>query len=106
VAQLKEDLFGFQKENIFTSLLTGFSSYAATYAEDRGILKELLEDRLDEYNNDYPDNSMELCFFEDTIKQICKIERQLLLAPTNAMLIGGQGSGIKSMVRLASYMLR
>jgi dynein heavy chain len=61
-------------------------------SENRKVLTETLQNKLEDYNFD-SQNKMDLVFFEDAVKYITKITRILMQPRGNAMLLGVAGCG-------------
>ena len=70
---------------------------------DMGALKDLLTEKLEDYNLEPGTSAMDLVLFRDAMHHLCRIHRVLCLPRGNALLVGVGGSGRKSMARLASY---
>ncbi len=67
------------------------------------MLKNVLNDKLDEYNESNAE--MNLVLFEQAIEHITRIARIIDLPAGNALLVGVGGSGKQSLSRLASFLL-
>eukprot|EP00753_Platysulcus_tardus_P011845 PLAT3317.25.p1 GENE.PLAT3317.25~~PLAT3317.25.p1 ORF type:complete len:2725 (+),score=1732.12 PLAT3317.25:536-8176(+) len=70
---------------------------------DRAKLKQLLEERLEDYNMEPGLVAMDLVLFKDAIGHVLRIHRVLRSPRGNAMLVGVGGSGRQSLTRLAAY---
>ncbi|GMH50243.1 hypothetical protein TrRE_jg3287 [Triparma retinervis] len=67
------------------------------------VLKNFLEEKLEDYNMEPKLLAMNLVLFDDAIKHICRIHRMLKQGRGNMMLVGVGGSGRQSLTRLASF---
>ncbi|CAG9462750.1 unnamed protein product [Pedinophyceae sp. YPF-701] len=65
-------------------------------------LKEVLEERLKEYND--ANAVMDLVLFQQAMEHVARIARIINLPRGNAMLVGVGGSGRQSLARLASFL--
>ncbi|XP_039313454.1 dynein heavy chain 1, axonemal [Solenopsis invicta] len=65
-------------------------------------MRSVLLDALDSYN-DLTTSPMQLILFEDAISHICRITRILRQPGGNALLLGINGSGRRSLTKLSSY---
>lgn len=88
-------IFGdFMKENGVYEDITDFKQ-----------LKNLMEERLEDYNMEPGVISMDLVLFRDAIEHVSRIIRVIGQPRGNMLLIGIGGSGRQSLARLASYVL-
>ena len=70
---------------------------------DMEKLRSTTEDKLEDYNMEPKNISMDLVMFDDAIRHVCRIVRILRLARGNAMLVGVGGSGRQSLARLSTF---
>ena len=77
-------------------------SYQECTGQD--ILRNRLKEFLHDYNLDFPNEKMNLFFFDYAIKHINRISRVLAWNSGNLLLIGVSGSGRNSLTRLCAYM--
>lgn len=100
---LPSDLFG------ETSII--FADFGRQSAERENRKYELVEltpitnvltDMLDDYNVSFP-TKMNLVFFSDAVRHVCRMCRILRQPRGNAMLVGVGGSGKQSTARLAAF---
>jgi dynein heavy chain len=75
---------------------------------DMFLLEEILLDYLEDYNNSTAvlksSSEMQLVFFPDAIQHLSRLCRLLRQPKGNALLIGLQGSGRRSLTKLATHM--
>ncbi|CAN0455774.1 unnamed protein product, partial [Scytosiphon promiscuus] len=76
-----------------------------SYEEQLSLVKlrQVLEERLEDYNMEPKLVSMELVLFKDAVCHVARIHRVLSLKRGNLMLVGVGGSGRQSLTRLAAY---
>ena len=91
--------------NLFTSFVNVYSGSDKAYlpVTEMAYLKECLDKRLEEYNENNP--AMNLVLFDQAMEHICRISRIIDQPAGNALLIGVGGSGKQSLARLASFLL-
>ncbi|KAJ9437970.1 Dynein-1-beta heavy chain [Diplonema papillatum] len=91
---------------IFVDFMEGEFDENAMYREvpEMATLKQRLEERLDEHNEEPGSRPMHLVFFSDAIEHICHINRILRQPRGNALLVGVGGSGRRSLTRMAAYL--
>ena len=70
---------------------------------DREMVKKKTNEFLDEYNNFYVSNRMNLVLFMNAIQHVIKIVRVLTTAFGHCLLVGVGGSGRKSLATLSSF---
>ncbi|CEL98551.1 unnamed protein product [Vitrella brassicaformis CCMP3155] len=70
---------------------------------DAGLLRQFMQLKLEEYNEQCKGAGMDLVLFRDAIEHCCRIHRVISLPKGNALLVGVGGSGRHSMTRLASF---
>lgn len=77
-ANNKDDVFGSEKEPIF-SIIMSLTSDKPTYdlILNRQSLIKILEDKLLDYNCSKSSNKMDLVFFADAVNYLCAITRIL-----------------------------
>ncbi|KAJ8609535.1 hypothetical protein CTAYLR_006023, partial [Chrysophaeum taylorii] len=71
------------------------------FVEQQSIT-HVLSDMLDDYNVNFP-TKMNLVFFSDAVRHICRMCRIIRQPRGNAMLVGVGGSGKQSTARLAAF---
>ena len=76
-----------------------------TYEEmtDYGKVRQVVEEKLEDYNMEPKLISMDLAMFRDAIMHVSRIHRVLCQPRGNIMLVGVGGSGRSSLTRLACY---
>lgn len=101
--QTHENLFG-EKSVIFADFAHPGSDVANRKYElvELAPITRILTDVLDEYNITFP-SKMNLVFFSDAVRHICRMSRILRQPRGNAMLVGVGGSGKQSTARLAAF---
>jgi dynein heavy chain len=67
-------------------------------------MRQVVEERLEDYNMEPKFLSMDLAMFRDAIMHVARIHRVLVQPRGNTMLVGVGGSGRASLARLASFM--
>lgn len=70
---------------------------------DREVVKKKCYQYLDEYNNLYSANRMNLVLFMVAIEHVIKIVRVITTTFGHALLVGVGGSGRKSLAQLSSF---
>lgn len=70
---------------------------------DREILKKKCHEYLDEYNQFYSSNRMNLVLFLSALSHIVKIVRIITTSFGHALLVGVGGSGRKSLATLSAF---
>eukprot|EP00898_Chlorokybus_atmophyticus_P005400 jgi/Chlat1/5861/Chrsp4S06373 len=70
---------------------------------DANTLKELLQERLEDFGLEPGQSAMDLVLFRDAVEHVCRVHRILSQPRGNALLVGVGGSGRKSLARLAAY---
>lgn len=95
-----------EKPNIYTSFLSECQGNEKAYlpTKDIAVLKNVLSDKLEEYNESNAE--MNLVLFEQAIEHVTRIARIVDLPAGNALLVGVGGSGKQSLSRLASFLLQ
>ena len=94
------------KSSIFTCIEIGCNSTVKDcymQVNNKALLCNSLQERLDDYNNDGSFVKMNLVLFEDALKHLCRIHRILQLERGNMCFVGIGGSGKESMTRLAAF---
>jgi len=71
--------------------------------KDRDLLKKKVHEYLDEYNQFYSSNRMNLVLFMSALSHIVKIVRIITTSLGHALLVGVGGSGRKSLATLSSF---
>ncbi|KAF4323742.1 hypothetical protein BBO99_00000832 [Phytophthora kernoviae] len=99
------------KENgpLFTyifSMTPGADEGSARYAEvmDMKMLKNFVEEQLENHNAEPGFVPMNLVMFSDALMHILRIHRQLMTMRGNLLLVGVGGSGRQSLTKLAAFM--
>jgi dynein heavy chain len=100
----KEDAV-FEEPNIFTSYVAVSMGNEPAYLPITGMeaLKEILERKLDDYNES--NQRMDLVLFNAAIEHISRIARIIDLPTGSALLVGVGGSGKQSLSKLSSFLL-
>ena len=95
-----------ERPNLYTSFLSECQGNEKAYlpTKDIAVLKNVLTDKLEEYNESNAE--MNLVLFEQAIEHITRIARIVDLPAGNALLVGVGGSGKQSLSRLASFLLQ
>lgn len=90
---------------IYTSFVAAAEGHEKSYLsiKDLGHLKNVLEQKLAEYNENV--SAMNLVLFDQAMEHICRIARIIDLPVGNALLVGVGGSGKQSLAKLSSYIL-
>ncbi|KAL0216159.1 hypothetical protein P9112_008343 [Eukaryota sp. TZLM1-RC] len=99
-----DELFASEVPLVFSDLTAhaGLDIKPYQQVKDWEKLIKVLRDSLEDYNVSNS-NEMDLVFFEDAIKHICRISRILRQPRGNALLVGVGGSGKQSLTRLAAH---
>ncbi|RLN66518.1 hypothetical protein BBP00_00002156 [Phytophthora kernoviae] len=99
------------KENgpLFTyifSMTPGADEGSARYAEvmDMKMLKNFVEEQLENHNAEPGFVPMNLVMFSDALMHILRIHRQFMTMRGNLLLVGVGGSGRQSLTKLAAFM--
>ncbi|EDQ90997.1 uncharacterized protein MONBRDRAFT_20211 [Monosiga brevicollis MX1] len=89
---------------VFADFLKAEDNPVYEDVRDPQVLRRVLQERLDEYNESgfVP---MDLVLFRDAIEHVCRVVRVVRCERGNMLLIGVGGSGRQSLTRLASYVL-
>jgi len=101
---MKEEAI-FEEPLLFTSYVTACEGHEAAYLPIKGMehLKEVLEAKLEEYNEAVA--SMNLVLFDQAMEHISRIARIIDLPVGSALLVGVGGSGKQSLAKLSSFIL-
>ncbi|KAH8057234.1 dynein light chain binding protein [Aureococcus anophagefferens] len=101
--QTPEQVFG-ENSVIFADFLKPGVELATRRYElgNLELITRLLGDTLDEYNITFP-TQMNLVFFSDAVRHVCRMSRILRQPRGNAMLVGVGGSGKQSTTRMAAF---
>lgn len=101
---IKEEAI-FEEPLLYTSYVTACEGHEAAYLPIKGMenLKEVLEAKLEEYNEAVA--SMNLVLFDQAMEHISRIARIIDLPVGSALLVGVGGSGKQSLAKLSSYIL-
>lgn len=98
-------LFPSRKVSPFGDFLsTGTNQYEEMADADK--VKELLQQKLDDYNSEPGFISLDLVLFRDAVEHICRIIRVLQNDGGNLLLAGVGGSGRQSLSRMAAYIVQ
>ncbi|KAM9758655.1 dynein axonemal heavy chain 1 [Menidia menidia] len=79
------------------------ASKVYTLIDDKEKLTEVMEKYIEDYNHSSM-FEMKLVLFMDAIEHVCRISRILRQPQGHALLLGVDGSGRRSLAKLASYM--
>lgn len=93
-------------EPLFTSLHTESKRQDDKFylkVEETVVLRDFVVNKLNEYNDHYPNMKMDLVIFDDALKHLCRIHRILQLERGHMLFMGINGSGRESLTRLAAY---
>jgi len=97
----------FAEPLLFTSYVSQFDSGGGEPAykplESMEKLKEVLEQKLEEYNDQIA--NMNLVLFDQAMEHISRIARIIQLPVGSALLVGVGGSGKQSLAKLSSFIL-
>jgi dynein heavy chain len=96
-----EDEIDLTDNLIFVNFLDAGKVYSEVKSEKE--LKEMVDERLRDYNKKMK-VPMDIVFFSDAIRNLCKINRILSLSNGHALLIGEGGSGRHSLAKMATYL--
>ena len=101
---LKEEAI-FEEPLLYTSYVAACEGHEAAYLPIKGMehLKEVLEAKLEEYNEAVA--SMNLVLFDQAMEHISRIARIIDLPVGSALLVGVGGSGKQSLAKLSSFIL-
>ncbi|XP_045053259.2 dynein axonemal heavy chain 11 isoform X2 [Desmodus rotundus] len=91
-----------QQPLLYCHLASGGEEPRYLPVEDWEVLKTILTETLDNYNELHA--AMGLVLFEDAMQHVCRISRTLRTPQGYALLIGVGGSGKQSLSRLAAHM--
>ncbi|CAN0120098.1 unnamed protein product [Ectocarpus sp. 6 AP-2014] len=91
--------------SVFTACFGEGGDEDISYEEQLSLVKlrQVLEERLEDYNMEPKLVSMQLVLFKDAVCHLARIHRVLSLKRGNLMLVGVGGSGRQSLTRLAAY---
>eukprot|EP00752_Nemacystus_decipiens_P009956 g8879.t1 len=91
--------------SVFTACFGEGDEDTISYEEQLSLakLRQVLEERLEDYNMEPKLVSMQLVLFKDAVCHVARIHRVLSLKRGNLMLVGVGGSGRQSLTRLAAY---
>ena len=93
-------------EPLFTSLHTESKRQDDKFylkVEEPLVLHDVVVDKLNEYNDQYPKMKMDLVIFDDALKHLCRVHRILQLERGHMLFMGINGSGRESLTRLAAH---
>lgn len=101
---MKEEAI-FEEPLLYTSYVTACEGHEAAYLPITGMahLKEVLEAKLEEYNEAVA--SMNLVLFDEAMEHVSRIARIIDLPVGSALLVGVGGSGKQSLSKLSSFIL-
>lgn len=104
LTEFKEEVV-FADPLIYTSFVAMCGGHEASYkpVEEMDKLKEVLEDKLAEYNETI--STMDLVLFNQAMEHITRIARIIFQPAGNALLVGVGGSGKQSLSKLTSFIL-
>jgi dynein heavy chain len=95
----------FEEPLLYTSYVSACEGHEAAYLPIQGMehLKEVLEAKLEEYNEAVA--SMNLVLFDAAMEHISRIARIVALPVGSALLVGVGGSGKQSLAKLSAFLL-
>lgn len=88
---------------IFMLLLQNVEPPVYEMVRDIVALKDLLNEKLEDYALEPGQSAMDLVLFRDALHHVCRIHRILMQPRGNALLVGVGGSGRKSLARLSAF---
>jgi dynein heavy chain len=98
----------FQREDVYNEYgeLEEVAPFVYEACPDIDAIRKRVNKKLEEFNEKYVSQKMNLVIFDDALRHLLRITRIINSPAGNCLLVGVGGSGKQSLTRLASYICK